>query len=90
MVRLADRYGAEKVEVAYGMFLLLPSSNSPTSNVYPQLIYMIARISMLMHIFAITINRNALAEVPCSDLTFMSKCACILHVPLFRLENGIG
>jgi len=25
MVRLADHYGAEKVEVAYGMFLLLPS-----------------------------------------------------------------
>lgn len=29
---------------------------------------------MLMHIFAITINRNALHEVPCTELTFMSKC----------------
>jgi len=29
---------------------------------------------MLLHIFAITINRNALSEVPCTQLTFMSKC----------------
>jgi len=37
-------------------------------------VYIVARISMLLHIFAITINRNALSEVPCTELTFMSKC----------------
>ena len=41
---------------------------------FGQLIYIIARIAMLLHIFAITINRNALSEVPCTELTFMSKC----------------
>ena len=32
---------------------------------------------MLLHIFAVTINRNALHEVPCTELTFMSKCEWI-------------
>ncbi|KAF9057166.1 hypothetical protein BJ165DRAFT_12626 [Panaeolus papilionaceus] len=40
---------------------------------WPMIIYWVARISMLLHIFAITINRNALSEVPCTELTFMSK-----------------
>ncbi|KAF8156883.1 hypothetical protein B0H34DRAFT_783168 [Crassisporium funariophilum] len=40
---------------------------------WPMLIYWVARICMLLHIFAITINRNALSEVPCTELTFMSK-----------------
>ncbi|KJA26745.1 hypothetical protein HYPSUDRAFT_1029023 [Hypholoma sublateritium FD-334 SS-4] len=40
---------------------------------WPMIIYFVARIAMLMHIFAITINRNALHEVPCTELTFMSK-----------------
>ena len=42
-------------------------------------IYIIARISMLLHIFAITINRNALHEVPCTQLTFMSKCTTLIR-----------
>ncbi|KAF9554796.1 hypothetical protein CPC08DRAFT_162416 [Agrocybe pediades] len=40
---------------------------------WPMLIYTMARIAMLMHIFAIAINRNALSQVPCTELTFMSK-----------------
>ncbi|KAJ3503300.1 hypothetical protein NLJ89_g8494 [Agrocybe chaxingu] len=40
---------------------------------WPMTIYFIARFAMLSHIFAITINRNALSEVPCKELTFMSK-----------------
>ncbi|KDR76425.1 hypothetical protein GALMADRAFT_155974 [Galerina marginata CBS 339.88] len=40
---------------------------------WPMIIYLAARIAMLMHIFAVTINRNALSEVPCTQLTFMSK-----------------
>jgi len=34
---------------------------------------------MLLHIFAITINRNALHEVPCTQLTFMSKCTTLIR-----------
>lgn len=40
---------------------------------WPMAIYIVARISMILHIFAITINRNALHEVRCTELTFMSK-----------------
>ncbi|KAF9486181.1 hypothetical protein BDN70DRAFT_889562 [Pholiota conissans] len=40
---------------------------------WPMIIYEAARIAMLLHIFAVTINRNALHEVPCTQLTFMSK-----------------
>ncbi|KAF9527459.1 hypothetical protein CPB83DRAFT_793263 [Crepidotus variabilis] len=40
---------------------------------WPMLIYFVARIAMILHIFAIAINRNALSEVDCMALTFMSK-----------------
>ncbi|KAF5318849.1 hypothetical protein D9619_010967 [Psilocybe cf. subviscida] len=40
---------------------------------WPMLIYIVARIAMLLHVLAVSINRNALHAVPCTELTFMSK-----------------
>ncbi|KAF8191228.1 hypothetical protein BJ912DRAFT_964587 [Pholiota molesta] len=40
---------------------------------WPMIIYEVARISMLLHIFAMMINRNPLQKVPCNQLIFMAK-----------------
>lgn len=39
-----------------------------------KVVYEVARIALVLHIFAITINRNALWEVKCNKLIFLSKC----------------
>lgn len=38
-------------------------------------LYFICRICMVMHIFAIAVNLNAIAEIPCMSVTWISKSA---------------
>jgi len=81
---MADHYWETKVEMAHGEDLTMPNAPVHVIQFLPfflfcKAIYIIARISMLLHIFAITINRNALHEVPCTQLTFMSKCTTLIR-----------
>lgn len=80
---MADYYWETKVEMAHGEDSMLNAfhhvTHLPLFFIFCKAVYIVARISMLLHIFAITINRNALSEVPCTELTFMSKCTSLIR-----------
>ncbi|TFK36382.1 hypothetical protein BDQ12DRAFT_248941 [Crucibulum laeve] len=40
---------------------------------WPMIIYFVCRICMLLHIFAMTVNLNAISEIPCQEVTWISK-----------------
>ncbi|KAG6865412.1 hypothetical protein C0991_002906, partial [Blastosporella zonata] len=42
---------------------------------WPMVFYFIARICMLLHIFALAVNLNAISEIPCQQVTWISKIA---------------
>ncbi|KAF9462713.1 hypothetical protein BDZ94DRAFT_1165280 [Collybia nuda] len=40
---------------------------------WPMVLYFICRVCMLLHIFAIAVNLNAISEIPCQEVTWISK-----------------
>lgn len=40
---------------------------------WPMLLYFITRICMILHIFALAVNLNAIQEIPCQEVTWISK-----------------
>ncbi|KAF9014209.1 hypothetical protein BDQ17DRAFT_447875 [Cyathus striatus] len=42
---------------------------------WPMVLYFICRICMLLHIFAMAVNLNAISEIPCQEVTWISKIA---------------
>ncbi|KAH0583437.1 hypothetical protein H2248_009065 [Termitomyces sp. 'cryptogamus'] len=42
---------------------------------WPMLLYFICRVCMLLHIFALAVNLNAISQIPCQQVTWISKVA---------------
>ncbi|KAF6757765.1 hypothetical protein DFP72DRAFT_1168090 [Ephemerocybe angulata] len=40
---------------------------------WPMVLYFVCRICMLLHIFAMAVNLNAISEIPCQQVTWISK-----------------
>ncbi|KAJ3568295.1 hypothetical protein NP233_g5805 [Leucocoprinus birnbaumii] len=40
---------------------------------WPMVLYFITRICMILHIFAMAVNLNAIQEIPCQEVTWISK-----------------
>lgn len=40
---------------------------------WPMVLYYVCRICMLLHIFALAVNLNAISQIPCQEVTWISK-----------------
>jgi len=40
---------------------------------WPMVLYFICRISMLLHVFSLAVNLNAISKIPCQDVIWISK-----------------
>ena len=69
---MAIHYQEAQIPLAFGTPRCLHSMAQPLIRL--KVVYEVARIALVLHIFAITINRNALWEVKCNKLIFLSKC----------------